>query len=157
MMALATKILRRDATAPNFDLHFHYCRSIGRLKFLENITCPYITYATHQCAGLSENPRAPHGAAVEYLVKYLVATKNDGLILFTENTGLYYHMYACISCYIHLYVFNRVCMNIALTFTSTLGGGDVKGVLHHSSTKPHTSPRFTRYTRVYYITPARGY
>ena len=67
--------------------------------------------------------------------------------------GLYYLRSDRMSYKICMSICTDICMCIALPFTSTLGGGDVKGVLHHSSTKPCTSPRFNWYTRVYYITP----
>ena len=59
---------------------------------------------------------------------------------------------ACLSYQVRLSVRPDMCLCIAFPFTSTLGCGDVKGELRHSSTKPCTSPRFTWYTRVYYIT-----
>ena len=71
--------------------------------------------------------------------------------------GLYYCRHACLPYKICMYVCPKICLCIALPFTSNLGGGGVKSVLHHSSTKPHTSYMFTWYTRVYYITPERRY
>ena len=40
-------------------------------------------------------------------------------------------------------VYPDVCLFIALPLTSTLGGDDVKGLLHNSPTKPHASLRGT--------------
>ena len=56
-----------------------------------------------------------------------------------------------------LSVYPKFCVCITFPFTSTLGGCDIKGVLHHSSTKPCASPRFTCSNRVYYITHPRRY
>ena len=70
---------------------------------------------------------------------------------------IYSHKYFCLSYRVFLSICTGVCMRITLPFTSTFGGGDVKGVLHNCSTKPRMSPRFTWYTRVYYITPVRMY
>ena len=42
---------------------------------------PNIGYATHQLARFYKDPRAPHGKAVEQLVKYLISTKEKGIIL----------------------------------------------------------------------------
>ena len=55
------------------------------LNFLEKSTRPDIVNATHKCAQLSQYPRAPHGAAVKNLVKYLAATKIDGLVLDSQT------------------------------------------------------------------------
>ena len=58
---------------------------------------------------------------------------------------------------VRMYVYTYVCLCINLPLTSTLVGGDVKGVLYNSSKKPHASPRFTWYNGVYYITSAWRY
>jgi histone deacetylase 1/2 len=79
--AAATKILRRDETAPSFDQRFNYRRAVGKLNFLEKSTRPDISYATHQVARFSEDPKASHGEAIEHIVKYLRDTRNDGIIL----------------------------------------------------------------------------
>ena len=46
--------------------------------------------------------------------------------------GLYYRSSSCMYYKIFLYIFTNVCLYIAFTFISTLGVGDVKGVIHHS-------------------------
>ena len=71
--------------------------------------------------------------------------------------GLYSHKAVFISNQVILSVWPDVCMFIALNLTYTLVGVGIKCVLHNSSTKPCVLPRFTSYTRVYYITPARRY
>ena len=71
--------------------------------------------------------------------------------------GIYSHRYACLSYKIGISICHNVFLCINLTFTSTLGCGDVKGVLNYSSTKPCASPRFTWYTRVYYINTVWSY
>ena len=65
---------------------------------------------------------------------------------------LYYRRSEFLLYQVRLYVCINVCMCISFPFTSTLGGGDVKGVLHNSSTQPWASPRFNCYTMFYYIT-----
>ena len=72
--------------APNFDGCFQYCGSIEHLNFLEKNSHPAIAYANNKCARLSEDPRTTHGAAVENLVKYPAATKNNGLVIDPQNT-----------------------------------------------------------------------
>jgi hypothetical protein len=51
------------------------------LNFLEKSTRPDISYATHQVARFSEDPKASHDEAIEQIVKYLGDTRNDGIIL----------------------------------------------------------------------------
>ena len=52
---------------------------IGKF-FLEKGTRPDLAYCSHQCARFSENPKVIHGKAVDHIVKYLMKTKDDGLI-----------------------------------------------------------------------------
>ena len=54
---------------------------IGKLNFLKKGTRPDIAYATHQCARFSIDTKKSHGDAVEYLCKYLVGTRDKGIIL----------------------------------------------------------------------------
>jgi hypothetical protein len=79
--AASTKILHRDLSAPPFDNRFHYRSIVGKLNFLEKCTRCDISYATHQIARFSEDPRRTHGEAIEHLVKYLRGTRNEGIVL----------------------------------------------------------------------------
>jgi hypothetical protein len=80
-LALASKILWRDETAPSFQGNFHYRSIIGKLNFLEKSTRPDIAYAVHQCARFCEDPKQTHDDAVLHLIKYLSATRDKGIIL----------------------------------------------------------------------------
>ena len=79
--ATATRLLTRELDAPKFDGRFHYRRVIGKLNYLEKGSRGDISFATHQCARFCEDPREPHARAVEYIVRYLMATKDRGIIL----------------------------------------------------------------------------
>ena len=79
--AVSSRILNREEHAPAFKKQFHYRSAVGKLNYLEKGTRPDITYATHQCARFCEDPRKPHGRAVEHIVKYLKKTKHRGIIL----------------------------------------------------------------------------
>ena len=79
--APASKILHRYAAKPFFDNCFHYKGVIGILNFLEKSTRPEITYATHQAARFSQDPKQTHGDAVLWLCKYLHDTRKEGIIL----------------------------------------------------------------------------
>eukprot|EP00957_Ditylum_brightwellii_P095821 7300623-Ditylum_brightwellii.AAC.1 len=41
------------------------------------------------CAGFCEDPREPHAAAIEHLVRYLKATRNKGIILDPNKKGAF--------------------------------------------------------------------
>ena len=47
-----------------FDGSFHYRRVIGQLNYLEKGSRPDISYAAHQCARFSANPKKEHGDAI---------------------------------------------------------------------------------------------
>jgi len=79
--APSSKILHRYANEPPFENHFHYRGVVGKLNFLEKSTRPDISYATHQIARFSQDPKRSHGEAVIWLCKYLRETRKDGLIL----------------------------------------------------------------------------
>jgi hypothetical protein len=65
---------------------WNYRSVIGKLNFLAQQTCPDITYAIHQCAKCSANPTALHELAVKQIGRYLLATKDHGLVLHPEKT-----------------------------------------------------------------------
>jgi hypothetical protein len=54
---------------------------LGKVNFLEKSSRPEIAYAVHQCARFSNNPKQSHANALKYLWRYLMATKDKGLIL----------------------------------------------------------------------------
>ena len=78
---LSTKLLSRHSNSPQFDDSFNYCRVIGKLLFLEKSTRPDLSYAVHQCARFSHDPRMEHGNAVKRIGRYLKGTMDKGLIM----------------------------------------------------------------------------
>ena len=79
--APSSKILTHQEDSEPFDKSFHYRSVIGKLNYLEKSTRPDISYATHQCARFTENPRKAHAQAVRWLARYLKATKDKGIII----------------------------------------------------------------------------
>ena len=79
--ASPTVILQRDLTGEDFAEHWSYRSIIGKLNFLEKSTRPDIAYAVHQCARFSANPKASHAAAVRNIVRYLIGTPEQGIVL----------------------------------------------------------------------------
>ena len=77
----STVVPGRDLDAAPFDGHFHYRAVIGKLNFLEKTTRPDISYAAHQAARFSSNPRETHGKALKWLGRYLNHTRDKGIIL----------------------------------------------------------------------------
>ena len=65
----------------DFAEHWSYRSIIGKLNFLEKSTRPDIAYAVHQCARFSANPKASHAVAVRNIVRYLIGTPAQGIVL----------------------------------------------------------------------------
>ena len=85
--AASSKILSAFPDSQPFDGHFHYRRIIGKLNYLEKSTRPDISYAVHQCARFSSDPKQQHGDAIKWLCRYLAGTKDKGLILKPDNSA----------------------------------------------------------------------
>jgi hypothetical protein len=79
--APSSTILRRDLDGKPFAEKWDYRSIVGKLNFSEKSTRPEITCAVHQCARFVGNPRQSHANAVKHLHRYLLATKDKGLIL----------------------------------------------------------------------------
>jgi Reverse transcriptase (RNA-dependent DNA polymerase)/GAG-pre-integrase domain len=79
--APSTASIDRDLNGKDHDESWEYRSVIGKLNFLEKSTRPDIAFAVHQCARYSSNPKESHSAAVRYIVRYLMTTRDKGLIL----------------------------------------------------------------------------
>jgi hypothetical protein len=76
-----SRILHKYPDSPSFDGHFDYRSVIGKMLYLEKSTRPDIAYAVHQCARFASDPKEEHGKAVKWLGRYLLATREKGMIL----------------------------------------------------------------------------
>ena len=79
--AVTTNLLHKDSDGPDMNLDFHYCSVIGKLNFLEKSTCPDISISVHQCARFSERPKHSHAEAVKCIGRYLLSSRDKGLII----------------------------------------------------------------------------
>ena len=79
--AATTVKLHRDPNGKPHDESWHYRSVIGKLNFLEKSTRLDLSYAVHQCARFSAEPKESHANAVKRIGRYLIGTKNDGIIL----------------------------------------------------------------------------
>ena len=79
--APSTASIDRDLNGKEHSESWEYRSVIGKLNFLEKSTRPDIAFAVHQCARYSSNPKESHSAAVRYIVRYLMNTRDKGLIL----------------------------------------------------------------------------
>jgi hypothetical protein len=74
----SSKLLSRHEDSPDFQGPFEMRRIVGKLNFLAGSTRPDIAYATHQIARFVSNPKVEHGKAIEWLTRYLIATRDYG-------------------------------------------------------------------------------
>ena len=72
--------LHRHNNDEDFDGHFNYRSVIGKLNYLERCSRPDISFAVHQCARFSAQPKQAHARALKWLGRYLYGTKTEGII-----------------------------------------------------------------------------
>jgi len=65
-----------------------YRHVIGKLLYLEKSTRPDISCAVHQCARHCDNLKIQHTAAVKRIGRYLLGTKDKGLIMRPNQEGM---------------------------------------------------------------------
>lgn len=83
--ALSTKILSRDEEGEPHKATWNYRSVIGKLNFLEKSTRGELGYAVHQAARFCENPKTSHTEAVHNIGRYLLGTRDEGIILDPNN------------------------------------------------------------------------
>jgi hypothetical protein len=74
-------VLGSDLKGDDFDGRFCYREVVGKLNFLEKGSQPEIAYSVHECAIFSESPKESHAEAVMHICRYLMLTREQGLIL----------------------------------------------------------------------------
>jgi hypothetical protein len=75
-------------SADHNSKEFEYRHVIGKLLYLEKSTRPDISCAVHQCARHCANPKIQHTIAVKRIGRYLLATKDKGLIMKPNQEGM---------------------------------------------------------------------
>ena len=83
--AITSKLMHKHADGPEMTPDFHYCSVIGKLNFLEKSTRPDISVSVHQCARFTEHPKQCHAEAVKRIGRYLLGTRDKGLIINPRN------------------------------------------------------------------------
>ena len=73
-------LLNKDPDGVERKYSWNYRGAIGMLTYLTGSVRPDIAMAVHQCARFSSNPKRSHEQAVMRIGKYLLATKNRGIV-----------------------------------------------------------------------------
>jgi hypothetical protein len=79
-------LLNKDENGPTRKATWKYRGVIGMLGYLQATSRPDISMATHQCARFNNDPKLSHERAVKRIVRYLLDTKDKGLI-FTPDVS----------------------------------------------------------------------
>jgi hypothetical protein len=74
-------ILHSDLSGAPRQETWNYRSIIGKLNYLAQNSRPDISYAVHQCARFCTKPTALHELAVKWIARYLLLTKDKGLLL----------------------------------------------------------------------------
>ena len=78
---------------PPHEESWSYPSLIGCLNYLANNSRPDIQFAVHQCARYTHSPKTSHTSALKRIVRYLLGTRTQGLIL-TPSKDITLDMYA---------------------------------------------------------------
>ena len=81
-----TKVLDKDPDAEPRRQSWNYRSAVGCLSYLQAMIRPDITFAVQQCARFCNEPRREHEEAVKRICRYLLRTKDKGLVLRPDKT-----------------------------------------------------------------------
>jgi hypothetical protein len=74
-----------DAQGECFSEIWNYRSAVGMMMNLMSNSRPEITFAVHQCAHFSHNPKKSHGQALKLIGRYLLGNRNKGMIMKPNN------------------------------------------------------------------------
>ena len=80
------KILDNDPLGEPRIQKWNYRSAVGCLSYLQSMIRPDITMAVQQCARFCNAPQKEHEEAVKRICRYLLKTKEEGLILCPDTT-----------------------------------------------------------------------
>jgi Reverse transcriptase (RNA-dependent DNA polymerase)./Integrase core domain. len=81
------KPLPKDSEGDPHDLGFNYASVVGMAMYLCNNSRPDFAFAVHQCARYSFSPTRKHAEYLKKLGRYLLKTRDKGLILKPMPSG----------------------------------------------------------------------
>jgi len=83
----ASIILTKDEDGEEREHNWNYRSVVGMLGYLQQTTRPDISFAVHQCTRFSTDPKRSHEVAVKRIGRYLLGTKDEGIIFNPSNTS----------------------------------------------------------------------
>ena len=89
----ATDVLAPFKSSPPLVDNYNYRSVLGKIMYLSSNTRCELSLANHQCARFSIDPRTPHGIALKRIGRYLLGTRDKGMIV-RPTTDLSLNCYA---------------------------------------------------------------
>ncbi|KAI2489482.1 hypothetical protein MHU86_25099 [Fragilaria crotonensis] len=77
----ASEVLSPHKESAPFDHSFNYRSVLGKIMYLSSNTRCELSLSNHQCARFSIDPRTPHGIALKRIGRYLLGTRDKGMII----------------------------------------------------------------------------
>ena len=77
----ADRLLHRDTSGKERESTWSYRTVLGIFNYIAMTTRPDISFAVSQCARFAENPKQSHEQALKRIGRYLLKTKERGLII----------------------------------------------------------------------------
>lgn len=89
----ATTVLDNDINGSPREQQWHYRSVVGCLSYLQAMVRPDLTFAVQQCSRFCNNPNKEHEEAVKRICRYLLKTRDKGLLLKPDKSrGLECHV-----------------------------------------------------------------
>ena len=82
------KVALRVASPKNTTAQVPYSSMIGSLNYCSLFTRPDISFAVNKCAQFTSNPTLEHWAATNRILRYLIHTKDYGIIYKYDGSGI---------------------------------------------------------------------
>lgn len=80
------KLLSKDENGEPRQQSWNYRQAVGSLSYLQAMVRPDITMSVQQCARFCNDPKRSHEEAVKRIGRYLLKTRNRGLIFRPDST-----------------------------------------------------------------------
>jgi len=75
-----SKVIHSYKDSTPFDGHFDYRSVLGKMMYLKTGSRPDIAFAVHTLARFAADPKKEHGDAMVWLARYLLKTRDKGMI-----------------------------------------------------------------------------
>jgi Reverse transcriptase (RNA-dependent DNA polymerase) len=86
--SVTNQVLHAHKDSEEHTEQWHYRSVIGKLNYLEKSSRPDISYAVHQCARFCEHPKVEHTIAVKRIGRYLLGTKDKGIMYTPKDESI---------------------------------------------------------------------